>query len=59
MTYAEIMERRNKLMHDATALARTANITPEQRNQVQAMLKDVDTLEEDAKTAQRRTRRTA
>lgn len=53
MTYAEIMERRNKLMNNATTLARTANITSEQRTQVQNMLKDVDALEEDAKTAQR------
>lgn len=53
MTYAEIMERRNKLMADATTLARTANITAEQRTQVQNMLEDVDTLEEDAKTAKR------
>ena len=53
MTYKEIMERRNKLMTDATTLARTANITAEQRTQVQHMLKDVDALEEDGKTAQR------
>lgn len=53
MNYAEIMERRNKLMNDATTLARTPNVTTEQRAQVNAMLKDVDSLEEDAKTAQR------
>ena len=53
MNYAEIMERRNKLMNDAAILARTPNVTAEQRAQVKAMLKDVDSLEEDAKTAQR------
>jgi HK97 family phage major capsid protein len=53
MTYVELQEKRNKLMHDATALARTKDITPEQRTQVNAMLKDVDALEAEAKTEQR------
>ncbi len=53
MTYAEIMSHRNKLMHDATTLARTANITAEQRNQVNTILKDVDALEEQASVAKR------
>jgi HK97 family phage major capsid protein len=52
-TFAELSERRNKLMNDATALARTKDITKEQEAQVRTMLADVDVLEEQRNVAQR------
>ena len=53
MTYAEIMEQRNKLMNDASKLAQGKDVTKEQKEQVRTMLADVDALEADASTAKR------
>ena len=52
-TSAQIQEERNKLMNDATSLARTKDITSEQRAQVKQMLADVDVLEDEHRTAKR------
>jgi HK97 family phage major capsid protein len=53
MTYAEIIEKRNRLMTQAGTIAQGKNVTPEQRQQVKTMLADVDVLNEDAAIAQR------
>ena len=53
MTYAQIIEQRNKLMNDAAKLAQTKDVTKEQKEQVRTMLADVDILEADAAIAKR------
>ena len=53
MTYAQIIEQRNKLMNDAAKLAQTKDVTKEQKEQVRTMLADVDVLEADAAIAKR------
>ncbi len=52
-TFAQLQETRNKLMIDATALARTKDINVEQKAQVMKMLADVDVLEDELRTAKR------
>lgn len=53
MTYAQIIEKRNKLMHDAGALAQGKKVDGETRAKVTAMLAEADELAEDASNAQR------
>jgi HK97 family phage major capsid protein len=50
---AELQEKRNKIMTDATALARKEGVTAEERTQVTAMLADVDVLEADIAVEER------
>ena len=49
----DLQEQRNKIMADATALARKDGVTKEERAQVQTMLADVDVLEADIATEER------
>lgn len=51
MTYAQIIEKRNRLMAEAGAIAQGKSVTPEQRAKVTAMLAEADTLSEDARIA--------
>lgn len=53
MTHAQIIEKRNKLMADAGALAQSKDANAETRTKVKAMLADVDILNDDAAVAQR------
>ena len=53
MTYAQIIEKRNKLMFDAGTLAQGKTVTAETRAKVTAMLAEADGLAEDASNAQR------
>jgi len=49
----DMREKRNRLMHEATAIMQGAEVTAEQRTKVNAMLTEVDTLEADIAVAER------
>ena len=53
MTLNELKDKRNKLMHDASAIMQGTTVTAEQRTQVNAMLTDVDTIEADITVLER------
>lgn len=53
MNLTDLREKRNRLMHEATALLQAAEVTAEQRTKATTILAEVDTLDIDISNAER------
>lgn len=53
MTSSQLIQKRNKLMHDAGQIMQAGNVTTDKRSQFDAMMTDADTLQADIERVQR------